>query len=190
MGRKRNHRELEQAQADEAPVRLVRTVDDGEELEGYVVALGTDWVVLHRSVDLRLVGWVAVHLDSIRAVNRSRNPGVMDRALEFWEQKPENPRLDPTSDIALLQSAGNAFPLVSLHEEDRYVGECAVGIPVRVTEKKVDLLDVSPAATWDDAPRRFPLKRLTRIEVGDDYLVALHHLAGPPPKKLKEPVEH
>jgi hypothetical protein len=60
MGRKRNHRDLSDAQADDAPVRIERTVDADEEVHGFVVALSDDWVLLHREYDLRLDGWCAL----------------------------------------------------------------------------------------------------------------------------------
>ena len=186
MGRKRNHRDLADAYADEASVRVRRTIDD-DPIDGFVVALGDDWVVLHVHAGLRLRGWTAVHLDAIRDVKRTERVSLLDRALAYWEERPENPQLDPSSDARLLRSAAAAFPLVALHEEVRFPGVCAVGLPLRVTAKKVDLLDLSMSAKWADAPRRFALKHVTRIDLGGDYLVALQHIAGSPPATLQPP---
>lgn len=185
MGRKRNRRELEAAEADEAPVLLRRTIADADELSGFVVGIGEDWVVIHREAELRLNGWTAVRLDTVSELELARNPAVLDRALEFWGQRVEPPGLDLSAVDELVRSAAVAYPLLAIYEEEIEPQACWIGRPTRVTGKKVDLLEVTPAAEWDPEPRRFVLDRVTRIDVGDEYQTALEHLAGPAPLTVK-----
>jgi hypothetical protein len=180
MGRKRNHAVLTEARGDEAAVHLRRSLEDAEELEGYIVGLSDEWVVIHRLRDLRLDGWSAVRLSTIRNVRRAHHAGVLDAALEYWDERPTDFGARLGSDAELLRSFAERFALVAYFDEASFPDELLVGRIVRITSKKLDVLHVSPGATWEDWAGRLKQTSITRLDAGDDYLLALGYVAGTP----------
>ena len=60
---------LNRAQADEALVRITRWIPDADRVEGFVVGLSREWVVLQRLSDrITFDGWISVRVQDIQAV--------------------------------------------------------------------------------------------------------------------------
>lgn len=104
------------------------------------------------------------------------------KALKARGQWP--PRLvdinleDPSS---LIASAAERAPLVTLHLEATDPDVCYIGRPVKLTHKRVHLLDITPSAEWRDRPRKWDLTDVTRVEIGGRYEQALALVGGPAP---------
>lgn len=181
MGRKQNRGDLKAARDARQPVRLVRSVAGANYVEGLVLDVDRDWVLLHKLNDLRLDGWSAVRLDTVRKITGPGNGLATRRALKLHGERAQPVDADLSSTAKLVRSLARVAPLLALHYEESWPDECSIGRPVRLTKKAVHLLDVTPRATWDAESRRFTFRELTRIDFGGHYETTLHALAGEPP---------
>lgn len=179
---KRNRKELGAAWAADELVLLRRNVWKADVLEGFVVDLDRDWVVLHVVYDVGLNGWSVVRLDTIRTVEREPANSFLPRALAQFGEDPAPVLVDLTSTRDVIGSLASTFPLLTLFTELEDPRSALVGRPVRTGAKKVDLLEITADGTWDgrDA-RRIRYEDITRIDVGGRYEQALHELGGYPP---------
>jgi hypothetical protein len=182
MGMKRNRRELEAAWAADELVLLRRNIWKADVIEGFVVDLAGDWVVLHVVYDVGLNGWSVVRLDTVRTVEREPANSFLPRALAQFGEEPAPVLVDLTSPVDIIRSLAATFPLLTLLAEIDDPRAAAVGRPTRTGKKKVDLLEITPEGTWDGRePRRLRFADITRVDVGGRYEQALHELGGYPP---------
>lgn len=181
MGAKRNGRELQAALAGREPVRLQRSLTGAEWLDGFVMAVADDWVLLHRFHNVQLDGWSAVRLDTVRRVERDGDDSLVSRVLRARSQQPTGIEVDLTNVVTVTKSVAKALPLVTFNREALYPGECVIGRPIRFTKKRVHLINVDTDATWDLEPYRLDLADITRVDGGRDYETGLYQLAGEPP---------
>ena len=56
-----------------------------------------------------------------------------------------------------------------------------IGVPARLTDKRVWLEEVTSQAQWVDAISKWKLSEVTRVEFGSSYEDDLLLVAGPPP---------
>ncbi len=89
-------------------------------------------------------------------------------------RKPANVKIDSVGQA--LASAGKAFPLVTIHTERLKRDVCYVGRVLRVSQRALTLLDISPQAEWDDE-ESYLLKDITLIDFGNTYGRLLARLA-------------
>ncbi|MCU1370213.1 MAG: hypothetical protein JWO77_1407 [Ilumatobacteraceae bacterium] len=182
MGAKRNRKELSAAWAADELVLLRRSIWKADVLEGFVVDLDEDWVVLHIVYDVGLNGWSVVRLDTIRTVEREPANSFLPRALAHFGEQPALILADMTSGRDAIRSLAAAFPLLTIFTEARDPRTAAVGRPVRTGKNKLDLLEITADGTWDGRdPIRVRYGDITRIDVGGRYEQALHELGGYPP---------
>jgi hypothetical protein len=125
MGAKRNLRELRAALKNEEPVRLARSLRGAEALDGFVVALGDEWVLLHRLFDVRLDGWSAVRLDTVESVRRGGPQALASRVLRVRSQRPVALNVNLGSATSVIKTMADALPLVTLSREALYPNELA-----------------------------------------------------------------
>lgn len=182
MGLKRNRKELAAAWAADELVLLRRNIWKADVLEGFVVDLDRDWVVLHVVYDVGLNGWSVVRLDTVRTVEREPANGFLPRALAQFGEQPAPVLVDLSSGRDAIRSLATTFPLLTVFTEEHDPRTAAVGRPVRAGRNKVDVLEITADGTWDGRdPRRIRYDDITRIDVGGRYEQALHELGGLPP---------
>lgn len=182
MGMKRNRKELGAAWAADELVLLRRNIWKADVLEGFVVDLDEDWVVLHVVYDVGLNGWAIVRLDTIRTVEREPANSFLPRALAQFGEEPSPVLVDLASSRDVIRSLAATFPLLTLFTETHDPRTAAVGRPVRTGKNKVDVLEITADGTWDGRdPRRLRYDDITRVDVGGRYEQALHELGGYPP---------
>ena len=181
MGRKRNRRELTAAHAASEPVLARRNVWKADHLEGFVVDLDEDWVVLNLVYDVSLNGWSVVRMDTLREIERQGSDTFIARALDWYSEEPMPLEVDLESTADLLRSAAARFPVLTLYTEVVDHTVCVIGRPQRITAKKVDVLELSSEAVWSGKHRTLRLDDITRVDVGGRYETVLHHLGGYPP---------
>lgn len=80
----------------------------------------------------------------------------------------------------LLASLAGKYPLLIIHVEQLDPQVCYVGKYVSASKRSLRLLEINPDATWDAKPTKWPLKEITRLEVGSRYAEALHAVGGEP----------
>ena len=146
-------------------------------LVGYVVGLSDEWVLLNNVSDtMRANGYSAARVKDVTQVwlLRDRHNDFIGRALAL-----RGIAAVPQPDIllvdlpGLLSSADAHYPLVRIELENKLPGTCYIGRVTRLTKKSAWLREITPAATWESAPMRYPLKHITRVVFGGGYEEAL-----------------
>lgn len=98
-----------------------------------------------------------------------RKDDFLARAAALHKLRPRRPdKVSITSIRQALSSAGKAFPLVTIHTERAKRGVCYVGRVLRVSQRALTLLDISPQADWDDE-ESYLLKDIRLIDFGGAY---------------------
>ena len=163
------------ALAGRSIARITRKVEAGF-ADGYVVASAGRWVALlvigdgifysgfqvFRVQDIATISVPSPRASFYQAVLRKRCP-----------KRPRLPQISIESTQALLASAGNRFPLVTIHREIADPNVCNVGKVVGVTGRAVSLLEVTPDATWEEEVTQYRLTEITRVDFGGPYEEAL-----------------
>jgi len=179
----RTLKRLERAARTGALVRVRRSVDGGERLEGFVVAATGGWTLLARCVDLGLDGWTAVRTaDVVKVRQRGDESSLAVRALgargQWPVRVPEWPvQLDGLPE--LLAVVGEVFGLVSLHLERQVAQACWIGAVAELRAKSLRLHEVDPEARWHAVPTKFRYRDITRVDFGGRYEETLREFAGP-----------
>ena len=160
-------------------VRL-RRQKGADRLEGYVVAIGSTWVVLNVATAGEPNGWAVVRLADIRDGWKARGKRFLRRAFELANAWPP---VAPADQLAidggvrkLIESAAAAFPLVTIFVEDDDPDICFIGKPVGWTPKKVIWRNLDLDAAWETHEPRYKLTDITRIDIGGRYETLLAHV--------------
>lgn len=174
---------LEACMADHVLVRLERTIPGASLPWGYIVAVGSKWVVLQVVDDgIYLDGYSAVRARDVAKVRRSKSGKFVMTALTTkgqWPPAPPAADVDLSSTRGLLTSAAAAAPLTTVFLERREEGICYIGAHLTVDGGWCELTLVTPKATWLSRARRYRLKDLTRVDSGGGYEGALWTVGGP-----------
>jgi len=166
---------LEDAQARGEIIRVYREgLEDGW-ADGFVAGVGPDFFAV-QLIDkaCRVDGFNCLRYCDITDLTvPTPHAHFLERALLARGQtQVSGLAIELTSLPTLLQSAGKAFPLVSIfYETDE--GVCYIGRVQGVTASEVRMLDISPDAQWDSTPTLHPLAGITRVDFGGAYEEAL-----------------
>jgi hypothetical protein len=87
---------------------------------------------------------------------------------------PRKPVADVRTLPRLLLTANKAFPLVTIHREEKERSACWVGRVVDLSEGRLTLLEIGPGASWDRELHSYRLNEITRVDFGGDYENALY----------------
>lgn len=142
-------------------------IDRGGELdvlEGYVVAIGAEWLLLAR-LDPAIV--LDGHAD-LRRVRRRQSGEMAQQALTLrgqWPPRPAEPALDLDGTDGLLASL-MTLPVLTIHPEHDNPDICFVGAPVSRDQRTLRLVEVTPRRVWNSQPTEFRVAGITRIDVG------------------------
>lgn len=179
--------QLAAAQQGRSLVRVTRGLEPCA-TDGYVVTASTTWLVLLVIGDgVSFAGFQAVRLRDVVAFEAPSPRAVFYEAVlrKRGQRRPRAPQLDLDSTLALVLSAGQRFPLITLHREKADPEVCHIGRVVSASATSVSLLEVDPDANWDEGPRSYRLAQVTRVDFGGPYEEALALVAVPakPPAK-------
>lgn len=175
---------LAAAMEDRTLVRLTRSIRNADKVDGFVVGIGEEWVLL-ASLDpnIDLDGFTGVRLADITKVAVRGGPdSFVPRALHVrgkWPPVPAEVNLDGVSE--LIRTAADLAPLVVIHIEADDPDVCFIGRPIRFTARKVHLVEIDPQARWRDQPRKYLLQSVTQVEFGGRYEEALVLVGGTEP---------
>jgi hypothetical protein len=164
-------------------VRLRRDIPDADEVEGYVLEVGAEWVLLARfDPEVFLNGFELVRRSDVVGAGKRHARQFFRRALELHgEWPPVRPEWEiPLDDVSSLLSAVAAHrPLLTIHTEADDPDVCFIGAPVKVGRRRLSLVEATPRAVWAAKPTKWPLEDITRIDFGGRYEQALYDVAGP-----------
>lgn len=155
-------------------IRFSRRFEDSA-IRGYVLDVGSHFFLLALLSDrIWFDGFECFRINDVRNVKPDPYAAFAEAALKKrHERRPKKPRVSVVSIEELLQSAGQAFPLVTIHREQVDPDVCWIGHVLGVTGGRVSLLEIGPDATWEDTPHEYRLNEITRVNFGGDYENAL-----------------
>lgn len=177
MKRKRAFEKLQSALIENKRVLVRRVFDNADVVEGYVVAIGDDWVLLW-AVDnnLAMDGWAALRIRDLFSVQKASERGddVQRRVMEAAnEWPPRAPAICNVSDLpSILHMADVSAPLLALHREAARPDAFVVGKSTAGDEKHITLEDLSSYGRWNGT-RVLDTDDVTRVEFGTIYLQRL-----------------
>jgi len=177
---------LQRALSDQRLVRIERRLDFADREDGFVVAIGAQWLLLNRVVDGgHPDGFLAMRVRDVRAVRKDRSfARKVARALPSWPPvAPSSVLLDSTTE--LLASIGSDHRLFGI-EKQRERRAMWIGQLERLDEKKAWLHELDTKAKWRKKTVGYKLGAITSVIFGDRYLASLALAAGQP--RIAEPV--
>ena len=176
--RKRDRTRLVSAIGSQQMVRIERKPKYSERLDGFIVAVGSKWALIAKTMDGGFFdGYSLFRLADVAKVTR-------DKSFEgkFARTQPEWP---PTIDFKIvlddtreaLRALADNFPLIGI-EKDHERSATWIGEIEELDVKWLWLMEVRPDASWHTKPLGYKLKSIRTISVGTHYLVGLHEIAG------------
>ena len=173
--------QLRDARRDEQLIRLYRPFEDTY-VRGYILDVGSEFFLLGLVSDrLWFDGFECFRIDDVDELAPDPYTDFTQAVLAArGEVRPEL-TLRLTNIAALLTSAAERFPLVTIHKERDQPNACYIGKVISVEGGIVWMLEIGPDAKWDAAPSAHKLGEITRVNFGGDYEDALALIGGTPP---------
>jgi hypothetical protein len=173
--------QLMEAMREQKLIRLSRRFEEAQ-VAGYVIAVGPGLVLLALvNGSIRLDGYECFRLSDVTAVEPDPFADFVEAALKARGQSlPEKPPVSVANIEELLVSAGEAFPLVTVHLEKTDPDVCWIGKILEVADGKVSLREIGPDAVWEPIPAAYLTQEITRVDFGGDYEAALFLVGGEP----------
>jgi hypothetical protein len=162
-------------------VRIERSIVGADPVLGYVIAVGSQWTLLSAFSAGSPNGWILLRIADVTSVDVASEGRFVRRGLEFqrsWPARAPDTELSLSGDVrALIESAAEYFPLVTLYVENQHPGSFVVGRPIRWTLDRVGWQELSPDAAWESELTMYELAQITRVDVGGQYATALARIA-------------
>ncbi len=166
--------------------RLVRltTRYDNSVACGYVLGMGPGFVmVLIVNDRIWLDGFECFRRPDILAIEDDPYTKFKEAALELrGETIPGAPGVSLATIESLLETAGSAFHLITIHREEVDSEVCHIGNFHHIEDGYLVMREVTPAGEWDGDLERYSTAEITRVSFGADYEEALSLVAAVPPQ--------
>lgn len=182
---KQNLADLRAARKEGRTVRVRSRFGPNADLDALVLAVNEKWTVLAPIADATLDGYAIIRTAGVSSVEADPSERFHRHAIKLSGGAPPTSipkRLDLGRTRDLITSVAAISPLVTLHLEHEWPDECYIGVPRGFKGNEVRLLEVDPQARWDDAPTRWRLGAITRVDFDGQYERMLRKVAGKPPK--------
>ena len=181
---------LDQLKSALAAVDLVRIerrhFDARDRVSHGIPVAMTDTLVLYSllSHQITLDGYEVVRVADITSCAAAyEHKAFYSRALALKRLSPVHPPdLDLASMPALLVSAQRKFPLLTIHRELLYPGECDIGRLKLTSNEAFAIHYIDPSARWRDEPGHYRFSDVTRVNFGGEYEATLALVAESPPR--------
>ncbi|MEV0094066.1 hypothetical protein [Streptomyces sp. NPDC050738] len=170
---------LARAAAKQRFVRVHRSIEGADTLDGFVLATSPAWTLLSTASDLRNDGFSAIRTTDITRVGRRDNDLTVRVLRQRGHWPPAHPPLDLTDLPGLLRDAAAHHPLLCLHLERQNPDACWVGTPVEFRPKSFRVREIDPRAHWIEMPVKYRYKDISRIDFGGHYEKTLAEFAQP-----------
>jgi hypothetical protein len=166
------------ALAEQQMVRVERTPDFADRLDGFVVQLGEKWALMAQISEGGFFnGHIAFRLRDVGRIKRDKSfaPAHARTQPEWPPAAPRDIGLDSIGDV--LRGLGSDETLVGIQKENERHAMW-IGVSDEILGSYFYLHEVRPDATWEDEPRGYKLKAITAVEIGTKYMVGLSAVAG------------
>lgn len=181
---KKIFRRLSAARDEQTLVRVVRSPKHSDRVQGFVVAIGSEWVMLAQTMDGGFFdGHVAIRLRDIKSLSADVSfESRMSRTLPEWPPVAPSRHIDLDSTANLLRDVGRDAALIAIEKENERRAMW-IGRVEELSKKWLWLSEIRPDATWHEAPLGYKLTAITAVSVGTHYLVGLKTVASFEPSK-------
>ena len=153
-------------------------------IDGFVLAIGDDWVLLSKVMDGGYFdGYAAIRIADIKNVD-------VDKSFQsrFAQTRPEWPPTAPPSNGPVDLDSTRGM-LTTLLQPDRLFGiernksydALWIGVPNELRKRWLYLWEVDSRGRWDEEPLGYKLSTITTVVFDDHYQTALTATAGRPP---------
>ncbi len=173
---------LSLAMAERRLVRLTTRYDDWV-VRGRVLGIGPGFVMVAVVNDgIRLDGFECFRRPDIVAIEDDPYAAFIETALARRGETNRNaPAVSLASIEDLLETAGRAFRLITIHCEEIDPEVCYIGNVHEIADGYLVMREITPAAEWDAEVERHPTADITRVAFGADYEEALALVAPSSP---------
>jgi hypothetical protein len=170
---------LANALANQDFIRLTRRFESGY-VRGYVLAVQRSHFLLALVSDrVWFDGFECFRTKDVKSIEVDPYRAFAEAALgKRGLCRPSMPRLSMGTTRTILESAGDSYPLVTIHREELAPDVCHIGKVVGTNRIQVALLEIGPDAIWDKRATAYSLREITRISFGGSYEEALSLVGG------------
>jgi hypothetical protein len=164
-------------------VRIYRDIENADCIDGYVVAVGSEWIVVHVLEEgVELDGFCSVLLSDICRVQPfTHSMGFELKATRLLKIEPRLPRgVTVVSGSSVAFTFARRFGLIAVYIERDDPGLCFMGVPVAATDPdRLFLRYVDRRGKLFSRPDSYLWSEVTRLEAGNRYKRALARVALP-----------
>lgn len=173
--------QLKAAARDDRLIRLYRPFEQTY-VRGYILDVGAEFFLLGLVSDrLWLDGFECFRVSDVEELVSDPYADFTQAALTARGEARPALTLGLADIAALLTSAAETFPLVTIHKERDQPDACYIGKLISLEGGIAWMLEIGPDAKWDDEPSAHKLAEITRVNFGGDYEDALALIGGTPP---------
>ena len=167
--------------AEQQLLQFDRTPKFADSVNGYVVAIGSQWILVAVAADGGYFdGHAALRLGDLRAIRKDETFEPILRRQPEWPPTTPRPDINLDSVGELLMTVGSHDSLVGIEKENEF-NDLWIGVVRFVTKKHVALHEINPQARWHPAALGYKLKSITKVTEGSRYQGALREVAPPTP---------
>ena len=182
--------QLTHAAGNDHMVRIARTSQPGDRIDGFVLAVGRKWSLVRKTMDGGFLdGYAAIRTDDITNVRPD-----MSFESEFTKTLPEWPLglpelaepLDLDNTERMLRCLLHPKRLVAI-ERKKPSDATWIGVPFALERKRLYLWEVDPQARWHREPFGYALRSITAVLLDNHYQHALGTVAPECPDEAMTP---
>jgi hypothetical protein len=166
-------------------VRLTRSVPNESWHNGFVVAVGRDWVLLQQFHDFYPEGCTALRVEDITCIRSDEHERLWESMLvaEGIFDRLAAPYDVPLDDVANLLNAlkqrGKNI-IVQCEDAEEKVEDFYIGQILSVDHASVSFANFDALGRWDEAPHRIPYGEITQVQFDTPYVQTFSkYLEGP-----------
>jgi hypothetical protein len=155
-------------------VILTRPYPSHAYLNGFVVALGYEWVLLQNFHDFHPEGYVALRVRDVTDIRSDEHERLWERMLagEGLIDRipiPDDVRLSDASDLLESLQERGRYVIVESEDPDEDLRDFHIGLILSVDADSVCLAHFDGLGVWDDAPHVIPFDEITKVQIEAPY---------------------
>lgn len=168
-------------------VRLTRAIPHEAWHNGFVFALGQEWVLLQQLHDFYVEGYTTIRLADISDIRSGEHERYWERILagEGILDQIRPPCDVPLDDVASLleffQQRGDNV-IVECEDRDENLEDFYIGRILSVDNESISFANFDTLGRWDDDPHTVSLQEISKVQFDTPYLKTFSkYLEGPCP---------
>lgn len=156
-------------------VRLKRPIPHEPRHNGFVVAMGMEWVLLYQFHDFYPEGYAALRVRDITDIRSGEHERHWEHMLTMEKlldsvQTPDDVSLDNISELLRTLERRGKNIIVECEDGDREIEDFYIGRILSLEEKSVRFANFDPQGRWDDSPHVIPLREITQVQFETPYV--------------------